>query len=387
MDINSPIDFLNLFNDMDVVQSGEDSKYTLFRYKPKHNLMVYDMENSEFYIHYYEIWEVLEEYFNLKFSESQELTKEWLSKAYNLTGVTTSIFLLPSIKNVFIEKLKSEGVLFKKVDKTMNPKFNTIKLKNYITESIVAKVEKNKVRSHPDFGKWFLKHNDGSYKVKAIESTQNFLNKAQNKNPNIPFRNLYFLKFSPIKQVCLRASTNTSSPTTQQEPTQQEPTQQEPSKPTPMKQQCGFDLNWVQTEPTEGNNFVMYEMDGINTNNTTGLFKVQCQGFKVPDLFYIKYGESEWMSTFKGYHELSKRNYSSELLNIRSNVRTKIDEKIAQLGGKLKCGDSNLTIDTRTSFETNFINKNQNDTLKIIVFSPLGGELPQSFTVNLICTK
>ena len=88
LNVNSPMDFLHLFDDMDVVQSEEESDLRLFRYKPKHNLMVYDRKIGDIYISYVEIWSVLEDNFGLKYSEIQELTNRWLDEVYNLRGIT-----------------------------------------------------------------------------------------------------------------------------------------------------------------------------------------------------------------------------------------------------------------------------------------------------------
>ena len=90
LNINTPMDFLHLFDDLDVVQSEEESDWTLFRYKPKQNLMIYNIKNNYVYIDYDDIWSVLEEHFGLKYSEIQELTEMWLGEVYNLGGITTS---------------------------------------------------------------------------------------------------------------------------------------------------------------------------------------------------------------------------------------------------------------------------------------------------------
>jgi hypothetical protein len=89
MDINSPMKFLHLFNDLDVVQSEEYPDWNLFRYKPKHNIMVYDTKNDFVHISYQEIWKPLLDagLFN---PDIEGLTKEWLSEVYNLRGVTTT---------------------------------------------------------------------------------------------------------------------------------------------------------------------------------------------------------------------------------------------------------------------------------------------------------
>ncbi len=89
MNIKSPMEFLHLFDDLDHAQSKERKDWTLFRYKPKHNLMIYDRKNEDVYINYYDIWLVLEVNFELKYSVIQRLTQEWLSEVYNLRGVKT----------------------------------------------------------------------------------------------------------------------------------------------------------------------------------------------------------------------------------------------------------------------------------------------------------
>jgi hypothetical protein len=89
MDIDSPRDFLNLFNDLDAVDSEENSDFVLFRYKPKHNLMIYDKRTDFVYINYDEIWSVLGDNFGLNHRKKQGLTEEWLGEVYNLRGVTT----------------------------------------------------------------------------------------------------------------------------------------------------------------------------------------------------------------------------------------------------------------------------------------------------------
>ena len=98
--INSPMDFLHLFDDLKKVESNEKPDFVLFRYKPKHNLMVYDLINEWVYINRDEIWSVLENHFGLNHGEKPGLTEEWLGEVYNLREVTTSpqtsVSLFPS---------------------------------------------------------------------------------------------------------------------------------------------------------------------------------------------------------------------------------------------------------------------------------------------------
>ena len=89
MNINSPMDFLHLFDDLDIVQSEEKEHWTLFRYKKWNNLMVYDRKSKEVYFSYDDIWSFLEHKFDLTYPVVKVVTKKWLGEVYNLRGITT----------------------------------------------------------------------------------------------------------------------------------------------------------------------------------------------------------------------------------------------------------------------------------------------------------
>jgi hypothetical protein len=86
---DNPMEFLNLFNDLDVFQSEGGFNWTLFRYEEGNNVMVYNRINDNVYINYDVIWLFLQKGFDLNYIETQELTKIWLGEAYNLRGVVT----------------------------------------------------------------------------------------------------------------------------------------------------------------------------------------------------------------------------------------------------------------------------------------------------------
>ena len=86
-DIKEPMDFLNLFNDLESVQSEERPSFMLYRYKKGHNFMVYDRKNDNVYTNYNEIWSVLQDEFDFTFEEIQGLIKIWLDEIYNITDV------------------------------------------------------------------------------------------------------------------------------------------------------------------------------------------------------------------------------------------------------------------------------------------------------------
>jgi hypothetical protein len=86
--ITSPMEFLHLYNDMDVVQSEEEPELTLFRYNKGNNFMVLDNRDEVIKISYPDIWLILTDVFGLMYSEIQDFIEYWLNESYNLTGVT-----------------------------------------------------------------------------------------------------------------------------------------------------------------------------------------------------------------------------------------------------------------------------------------------------------
>ena len=88
--IESPMDFLHLFDDLEQVQSEEREHMILFRYKKGYNYMVYDKEDGEVHINHKEIWSFLEDKFALTYPVVQKITKKWLGEVYNLKRVTTN---------------------------------------------------------------------------------------------------------------------------------------------------------------------------------------------------------------------------------------------------------------------------------------------------------
>jgi hypothetical protein len=77
--LDNLMDFLHLFDDLNVVQSEEEPNVTLYRYKKGHNLIYYDRENNNVYVSYEDIWSFLEDPF-----EEPSTIKIWFDKVYNL---------------------------------------------------------------------------------------------------------------------------------------------------------------------------------------------------------------------------------------------------------------------------------------------------------------
>ena len=92
LNIETPMDFLHLFDDLEQVHSLEEENWVLFRYKKGENLMIYDRKSEDVYINYHEIWSFLEDKFGLNYDDIQSLTQKWLDEVNNLRGITTSDF-------------------------------------------------------------------------------------------------------------------------------------------------------------------------------------------------------------------------------------------------------------------------------------------------------
>ena len=99
--IETPMDFLHLFDDLDVVESKKEPNWVLYRYEKGNDMMVHDGKNDKVYVNYYDIWSVLGEGFGLDYNETQEVIKEWLFEVYNLRGVTPHFLELHHIEGLF----------------------------------------------------------------------------------------------------------------------------------------------------------------------------------------------------------------------------------------------------------------------------------------------
>ena len=81
------------FDNLEKVINGDQIYYVDSERNP---LFVYyqDSENGFVYINYDRIWSILEEDFDLNYTEIQELIKVWLGETYNLRGFTPKRFVI-----------------------------------------------------------------------------------------------------------------------------------------------------------------------------------------------------------------------------------------------------------------------------------------------------
>ena len=87
LNINSPMDFLHLFDDLEQVKSKTEKDLFLFKNKSNHIIIGYDVKLKTVYVDYNEIWVFLLRKFHLEYKEVRNLMKEWLSEVYNLKDV------------------------------------------------------------------------------------------------------------------------------------------------------------------------------------------------------------------------------------------------------------------------------------------------------------
>ena len=96
MGIKTPMDFLDIFDNLKPVRSVEQPRLMLYRYKEGDNIFAYDTKNDEAYINY-SLWYAIKDGFDLTYFKTQEICKEWLEQKYEI-----------KVKNVFSSAPGSE---------------------------------------------------------------------------------------------------------------------------------------------------------------------------------------------------------------------------------------------------------------------------------------
>ena len=96
LDVHTPTELLDIFNNLKPVQSVEQPRLMLYRYKEGDNIFAYDTKNNEAYINYH-LWFLIKDGFDLTYFKTQEICKEWLEQKYEI-----------KVKNVFSSAPGSE---------------------------------------------------------------------------------------------------------------------------------------------------------------------------------------------------------------------------------------------------------------------------------------
>ena len=83
--------YLNtIYGDLVPFETDKDPNFIFFM-KNDEVIFDYNKKNGNVYISYDHIWSFLESFFGLKYTEIQDLTKEWVEEHYKLSVRTTNI--------------------------------------------------------------------------------------------------------------------------------------------------------------------------------------------------------------------------------------------------------------------------------------------------------
>ena len=83
--------YLNtIYGDLVPFETDKDPNFIFFM-KDGEVIFDYNKKSGKVYISYDHIWSFLESFFGLKYTEIQDLTKEWVEEHYKLRVTTTSV--------------------------------------------------------------------------------------------------------------------------------------------------------------------------------------------------------------------------------------------------------------------------------------------------------
>jgi hypothetical protein len=104
--LSGPMDFLHLFDDLEVVQSKDKNDYILFRYQEGNNVMIYDKFLKCLYISEKEIWDFLNGKLGIEYYSIIEYTKEWAEDVFHLNLKRTEPLMGSSFIKMKISKFR-----------------------------------------------------------------------------------------------------------------------------------------------------------------------------------------------------------------------------------------------------------------------------------------
>ena len=87
LNINNPMDFLHLFDDLSTVKSIKHPYMDIFRYEKGENIMSYDREDGKLYVSWLDIWKVLKDNYELNPDELRGLIKKWVQNEFKIGNI------------------------------------------------------------------------------------------------------------------------------------------------------------------------------------------------------------------------------------------------------------------------------------------------------------
>ena len=97
--LKTPNDLLDLYKDLEIVESEDRTDLILYRFNQGENVFIYDKNKNEVLVNFW-LWSVLESFFDESYMRVQLIIEKWLSNTYdNLKGVEA--FIMPeNLENV-----------------------------------------------------------------------------------------------------------------------------------------------------------------------------------------------------------------------------------------------------------------------------------------------
>ena len=84
---NNPRKFLNLFDDLNMVQSETHQDWTLFKNKKGNTIILYDRKENVAFISFSKIWSFLEKGLRLDRGDIKDIVNRWVRDVYDLKNV------------------------------------------------------------------------------------------------------------------------------------------------------------------------------------------------------------------------------------------------------------------------------------------------------------
>jgi hypothetical protein len=84
-------EFLNLFNNLEVVESKTLPELKLYRFEKGDNVLSHYPGHEEVYVNYKIIWSFFDDGLEISYEETQHIIDNWLEDVYNLISITPTI--------------------------------------------------------------------------------------------------------------------------------------------------------------------------------------------------------------------------------------------------------------------------------------------------------
>jgi len=95
LEIETPMDFLNIYNDLEIVESEEKPDYYLFRHNKNDNVIMYNKKTDFMLYNQDKFWPVFTIHFKMNHYDIDDMISNWLKNKFNITIPSTRITNVP----------------------------------------------------------------------------------------------------------------------------------------------------------------------------------------------------------------------------------------------------------------------------------------------------